>query len=288
MVLAQAVEEFLCSANMAFGMYPGLTAGRDRGASRSRHRTEQKALYLPKLIAGAWTGTMCLTEPQCGTDLGLIRTKAVPQADGSYQITGTKIFISAGEHDLTENIIHLVLARIDGRAGRHARHLPVHRAEVPAVDADGALGARNGVSCGSIEHKMGIHGNATCVMNFDGATGWLVGEPNRGMPAMFTMMNEARLGVGMQGLALAEVAYQNAAAYAKDRCRAARLSGAESPRQARRSDHRPSRRAPHADDHARLQRGGARARAVGRAAGRRRAPLPTTRRAAGGRRSRRA
>ena len=190
---------------------------------------------------------MNLTEPHCGTDLGLLRTKAVKQADGSYKITGTKIFISAGEHDLAENIIHLVLARIEGApAGTKGISLFI----VPKflVKADGSLGARNGVTCGSIEEKMGIHGNATCVMNYDGATGWLVGEENRGLNAMFVMMNEARLGVGMQGLAQSEVAYQNAAIYAKERLQGRALTGAEKSRQAGRSDHRASGRAPHADD----------------------------------------
>src|SRR5471032_1996641 len=213
--LTEVVNEFLCSANMAFAMYPGLTQGAI-AALLAHASPSLKAKYLPKMVAGVWTGTMNLTEPHCGTDLGLLRTKAVKQADGSYKITGTKIFISAGEHDLSENIIHLVLARIEGAlAGTKGISLFV----VPKiiVNDDGSLGARNGVSCGSIEEKMGIHGNATCVMNYDAATGWLVGEENRGLPAMFTMMNEARLGVGVQGLAQSEVAYQNAAIYARDR-----------------------------------------------------------------------
>ncbi len=185
-------------------------------------------MFVPKMVAGEWTGTMNLTEPQCGTDLGLLRTKAVKQADGSYKITGTKIFISAGEHDLAENIIHLVLARIEGApAGIKGVSLFV----VPKilVNADGTLGARNGVSCGSIEHKMGIHGNSTCVMNYDGATGWLIGEENKGMQGMFVMMNEARLGVAVQGLAQSEVAYQNAVAYARDRLQGRSLSGPKAP-----------------------------------------------------------
>jgi acyl-CoA dehydrogenase len=224
MALAQSIGEFLCSANMAFAMYPGLTQG--AAAAIAAHGTpEQKALYLPKLIAGEWTGTMNLTEPHCGTDLGLVRTRAVPQADGSYKITGTKIFISAGEHDLAANIIHLVLARIEG-APEGVKGISLFI--VPKfMPADGGLGARNAVSCGSIEEKMGIHGNSTCVMNFDGATGWLVSEPNRGLQAMFVMMNEARLGVGVQGLALSEVAYQNAAAYAKERLAGRALTGAK-------------------------------------------------------------
>jgi len=224
-VLSQAISEFLVSANMAFAMYPGLTQG--AAAALLVHGSpEQRALYLPKLISGEWTGTMNLTEPQCGTDLGLTRTRAVPQPDGSYKITGTKIFISAGEHDLAENIVHLVLARIEGAPeGVKGISLFVVPKFLPAKD--GALGARNAVSCGSIEEKMGIHGNSTCVMNYDGATGWLVAEPNRGLNAMFVMMNEARLGVGMQGLALSEVAYQNAAAYAKERLAGRALTGAK-------------------------------------------------------------
>lgn len=185
---------------------------------------EQKQTYLPKMVSGEWTGTMNLTEPQCGTDLGLLRTKAVKQADGSYKITGTKIFISAGEHDMADNIIHLVLARIEGApAGIKGISLFV----VPKflVNPDGTVGARNGVMCGSIEHKMGIHGNATCTMNYDGATGWLVGEENKGMQGMFVMMNEARLGVAVQGLAQSEVAYQNAVEYARERLQGRALSG---------------------------------------------------------------
>src|SRR6201994_576453 len=225
--LSQTVTEFQCSANMAFSMYGGLTMGAT--AALLVHGTpEQKAMYVPKMVAGEWTGTMNLTEPQCGTDLGLLRTKAVRQGDGSYKISGTKIFISAGEHDLAENIIHLVLARIEGApAGIKGVSLFV----VPKilVNADGSLGARNGVSCGSIEHKMGIHGNSTCVMNYDGATGWLIGEENKGMQGMFVMMNEARLGVAVQGLAQSEVAYQNAAAYARDRLQGRALTGVKAP-----------------------------------------------------------
>jgi alkylation response protein AidB-like acyl-CoA dehydrogenase len=216
------MNEFFCSANMAFAMYPGLTQGAI--AALLTHASEElKKTYLPKMTQGTWTGTMNLTEPHCGTDLGLLRTKAVKQADGSYKITGTKIFISAGEHDLSENIIHLVLARIEGApAGTKGISLFV----VPKFLLDGEkLGARNAVACGSIEEKMGIHGNATCVMNYDGATGWLVGEENRGLNAMFTMMNEARLGVGVQGLAMGEVAYQNAATYAKERLQGRSISG---------------------------------------------------------------
>jgi acyl-CoA dehydrogenase len=224
-VLSQAVGEFLVSANMAFAMYPGLTQG--AAAALVVHGTpEQKALYLPKLISGEWTGTMNLTEPQCGTDLGLTRSRAVPQADGSYKITGTKIFISAGEHDLAENIIHLVLARIEG-APEGVKGISLFVVPKFLPTKEGAVGARNGVSCGSIEEKMGIHGNSTCVMNYDDATGWLVAEPNRGLNAMFVMMNEARLGVGVQGLAMSEVAYQNAASYAKERLAGRALTGAK-------------------------------------------------------------
>ncbi|HEY2757330.1 MAG TPA: acyl-CoA dehydrogenase C-terminal domain-containing protein, partial [Pseudolabrys sp.] len=225
--LTAIVNEFLCSANMAFAMYPGLTQGAI-AALLAHASPELKTKYLPKMVTGEWTGTMNLTEPHCGTDLGLLRTKAAKQSDGSYKITGTKIFISAGEHDLSQNIVHLVLARIEGApAGTKGISLFV----VPKimVDGDGVLGARNGVSCGSIEEKMGIHGNSTCVMNYDGATGWLIGEENRGLNAMFTMMNEARLGVGIQGLALSEVAYQNAAIYAKERLQGRAISGVKYP-----------------------------------------------------------
>ncbi|KIZ37439.1 MULTISPECIES: acyl-CoA dehydrogenase C-terminal domain-containing protein [Rhodopseudomonas] len=221
--LTQVVAEFQISANMAFSMYHGLTMGA-AAALLVHGKPEQKAIFLPKMVSGEWTGTMNLTEPQCGTDLGLLRTKAVKQADGSYKITGTKIFISAGEHDLAENIIHLVLARIEGApAGIKGVSLFV----VPKikVNTDGSLGERNGVTCGAIEHKMGIHGNATCVMNYDGATGWLIGEENKGMQGMFVMMNEARLGVAVQGLAQSEVAYQNAVTYARERLQGRALSG---------------------------------------------------------------
>jgi acyl-CoA dehydrogenase len=226
-VMTQAVNEFLASANMSFAMYPGLTQGAI-AALVVHGSEEQKKTYLPNMVAGHWTGTMNLTESHCGTDLGLMRTKAVPQADGSYKITGTKIFISAGEHDLAKNVVHLVLARIEGApAGIKGVSLFV----VPKflVNPDGSLGARNGVMCGSIEEKMGIHGNSTCVMNYDGAAGWLVGEPNRGMNAMFVMMNDARLGVGVQGLAVSEVAYQNAAIYARERLQGRSISGVKFP-----------------------------------------------------------
>lgn len=227
MTLTEIVNEYFCSANMAFAMYPGLTQGAI--AALIVHANDAiKQKYLPKMIEGVWTGTMNLTEPHCGTDLGLLRTKAVKQGDGSYKITGTKIFISAGEHDMSDNIIHLVLARIEGApAGTKGISLFV----VPKfmVGDDGSVGARNGVSCGSLEEKMGIHGNSTCVMNYDNATGWLVGEENRGLNAMFVMMNEARLGVGIQGLALSEVAYQNAVVYAKERLQGRAITGAKFP-----------------------------------------------------------
>ncbi len=225
--LAAALNEFTTSANMAFGMYPGLAQGAI-AAIEQHGSAEQKALYLPKIISGAWLGTMNLTEPQCGTDLGLIRTKAVAADDGSYRITGQKIFISAGEHDLSENIVHLVLARIEG-APEGTKGISLFIVPKFLPDANGDAGPRNAVSCGSLEKKMGIHGNATCVMNYDGATGWLVGEREKGLRAMFTMMNEARLGVGVQGLALSEVAYQNAALYARERRQGRAISGAKEP-----------------------------------------------------------
>ena len=221
------VNEFLCSANMAFAMYPGLTQGAI--AALLVHASDAlKKKYLPKMVEGVWTGTMNLTEPHCGTDLGLLRAKAVKQSDGSYKITGTKIFISAGEHDLSQNIIHLVLARIEG-APAGTKGISLFVAPKFLVKDDGSIGARNAITCGSIEEKMGIHGNSTCAMNYDGATGWLIGEENRGLNAMFTMMNEARLGVGVQGLALSEVAYQNAAIYARERLQGRAISGTKYP-----------------------------------------------------------
>ena len=221
------VNEFLCSANMAFAMYPGLTQGAI--AALLVHASDAlKKKYVPKMVEGVWTGTMNLTEPHCGTDLGLLRAKAVKQGDGSYKITGTKIFISAGEHDLSQNIIHLVLARIEG-APAGTKGISLFVAPKFLVKDDGSIGARNAITCGSIEEKMGIHGNSTCVMNYDGATGWLIGEENRGLNAMFTMMNEARLGVGVQGLALSEVAYQNAAIYARERLQGRAISGTKYP-----------------------------------------------------------
>lgn len=223
----QAFYEMMNSANQAWTMYPGLSHGAYE-ALHAHGSDEQKALYLPRLTSGQWTGTMCLTEPHCGTDLGLLRSKAEPQADGSYRITGTKIFISAGEHDLAENIVHLVLARLpDAPQGSKGISLFVVPKFIP--NADGSLGARNGLYCGGLEHKMGIHGNATAQIVLEGATGWLVGEPNKGLAAMFVMMNAARLGVGMQSLGLTEVAYQNAVAYAKERIQMRALSGPKNP-----------------------------------------------------------
>src|SRR5579871_2682557 len=225
--LGQVVGEFLISSNMAFSMYSGLTQG--AMAALLVHGTDdQKKTFVPRMVEGKWAGTMNLTEPHCGTDLGLMRTKAVPQEDGSYKITGTKIFISSGEHDLTENIIHLVLAKIpDGPKGIKGISLFV----VPKflVKEDGSLGARNGAACGAIEHKMGIKASSTCVMNFDDAQGWLIGEPHKGMRAMFTMMNAARQGVAVQGLGVAEAAYQGAVAYAKERLQGRSLSGTKYP-----------------------------------------------------------
>jgi hypothetical protein len=218
-----AVGEYTSAANMSLMMYPGLTQGAI-AAIMVHGSEEQKRTYLPKMTEGAWSGTMNLTEPHCGTDLGLLRTKAVPQSDGSYRISGQKIFISAGEHDLTDNIVHLVLARIEG-APAGTKGLSLFIVPKFLVDGDGSLGPRNQVSCGAIEHKMGIHGNATCVMNYDEATGYLIGTENKGLSAMFVMMNEARLAVGLQGLAVAEAAYQNAAAYARDRIQGRSLSG---------------------------------------------------------------
>ena len=226
-LLNQCFFEMLNSANQAWTMYPGLSHG--AYACLHEHGTaEQKATYLPRLVKGEWMGTMCLTEPQCGTDLGLLRTKAEPLPDGSWKLTGQKIFISAGEHDMADNIVHLVLARLpDAPAGSKGISLFV----VPKfkLKADGSLGERNAIFCGALEHKMGIHGNATCQINLDGAVGTLVGQPNKGLAAMFVMMNAARLGVGNQSLGLTEVAYQNAVAYAKDRIQMRALSGPKSP-----------------------------------------------------------
>ncbi len=226
-ILNTAVGEMFVSANMAFNMYQGLTHG--AYSTIHAHGTEeQKRLFLPKMVTCEWGGTMNLTEPHCGTDLGLLRTKAEPQEDGSYRITGTKIFISAGDHDLTENVIHLVLARIPG-APEGTRGISLFIVPKIAVKEDGTLGAPNGVSVGKLEEKMGIHGNSTCVMNFDGATGYLLGEENKGLRAMFTMMNEARMGVGLQGYAEAVAAYQNAVNYARERLQGRAVTGPANP-----------------------------------------------------------
>src|SRR5690554_4202556 len=222
-VIGAQVEEMVNSANLSFGLYPMLTAG--ACLSLLNHASEElKQKYLPNMYAGVWAGSMCLTEPHAGTDLGLIRTKAEPQADGTYKVTGTKIFITGGEHDLTENIIHLVLAKLpDAPAG--SKGISLFLVPKVLINEDGSLGARNAVSCGSIEHKMGIKASATCVMNFDGATGWLIGEPNRGLAAMFTMMNYERLSIGIQGIGCAEASFQNAVAYACDRLQGRAASG---------------------------------------------------------------
>jgi butyryl-CoA dehydrogenase len=226
-VVNNSFYEMMNSANQAWTMYPGLS----HGAYECLHEhgtPEQKAMYLPKLVSGEWTGTMCLTEPHCGTDLGMLRSKAEPQADGSYRISGGKIFISAGEHEMSANIIHLVLARLpDAPSGTKGISLFLVPKFIP--NADGTPGQRNNIFCGAIEEKMGIHGNSTCQMNMDGATGWLIGEPNKGLNAMFVMMNAARLGVGMQSLGLTEVAYQNAVVYAKDRLQMRSLTGPKAP-----------------------------------------------------------
>jgi len=226
-ILGTAVGEMFVSANMAFNMYQGLTHGA-ASAIHAHGTDQQKATYLPRMIEGAWTGTMNLTEPHAGTDLGLMRSKAEPQDDGSYRITGQKIFISAGEHDLSDNIIHLVLAKIAG-APEGIKGVSLFIVPKFLVKDDGALGNRNGVSCGKLEEKMGIHGNSTCVMNYDGATGYLLGEAHKGMRAMFTMMNEARLGVGLQGYAQAAAAYQNAVVYATERLQGRDVTGAQNP-----------------------------------------------------------
>ncbi len=226
-VLNTAWNEMISSSNMAFGMYPGLTHGAYQ-ALMAGGSDELKAKYGPKMASAEWAGTMNLTEPHCGTDLGLMKTKAVPNGDGSYKITGQKIWISGGEQDLTENIIHLVLAKIEG-APEGIKGVSLFVVPKFLVNEDGSLGERNACSCGGLEEKMGIHGNATCVMNYDGATGWLVGEEHKGMRTMFVMMNEARLGVGMQGLSQAEVAYQNAVDFAKDRLQGRSLTGPKNP-----------------------------------------------------------
>ncbi|EDZ46632.1 acyl-CoA dehydrogenase family protein [Rhodobacterales bacterium Y4I] len=226
-VIGTAVGEFFSAANQAFTMYQGLTHGA-ASAILAHGTDEQKATYLPNMVSCQWTGTMNLTEPHCGTDLGLMRTKAEPQADGSFRISGQKIFISSGDHDMAENIVHLVLAKIPG-GPEGIKGVSLFIVPKFLVNEDGSLGERNGVSVGKIEEKMGIHGNSTCVMNYDGAVGYLLGEEHKGMRAMFTMMNEARVGVGMQGLAQAEAAYQNALEYAKDRLQGRDVTGAKNP-----------------------------------------------------------
>jgi alkylation response protein AidB-like acyl-CoA dehydrogenase len=222
-----AVNETFVSANMAFNMYQGLTHGAYT-AILAHGTDEQKRQWLPKMVTCEWTGTMNLTEPHCGTDLGMMRTRAEPQADGSYRITGQKIFISAGDHDMASNIVHLVLAKAPG-GGEGTKGISLFIVPKILVNDDGSLGNRNAVSVGKVEEKMGIHGNSTCVMNYDGATGWLLGDLHKGMKAMFTMMNEARLGVGLQGYAVAEAAYQNSLAYAKDRLQGRDVTGVKNP-----------------------------------------------------------
>ena len=226
-LVATAVGEMMSSANMAFNMYPGLTHGA-YSAIHAHGSDEQKATYLPKMVTCEWTGTMNLTEPHCGTDLGLMRTKAEPQGDGTYKVTGQKIFISAGDHDMSDNVIHLVLAKIPG-GPEGIKGVSLFIVPKFLVNEDGSLGERNGVSVGKIEEKMGIHGNSTCVMNYDEATGYLLGDEHKGMRAMFTMMNEARIGVGLQGYAQASVAYQNALEYANDRLQGRDVTGAKNP-----------------------------------------------------------
>ncbi|MCH8202714.1 MAG: acyl-CoA dehydrogenase C-terminal domain-containing protein [Proteobacteria bacterium] len=226
-VMYIAFEEMCVSANLAFHMYPSLTSGAIVMLNLAGS-DEQKAAYIPKMITGEWAGTMNLTEAHCGTDLGQLRTKAEPQDDGSYKITGTKIFISSGEHDLSENIIHFVLARLPD-APQGIKGLSLFLVPKYLINADGSIGARNAVSCGALEEKMGIHGNATAVLNYDGATGWLVGKANEGIKPMFLMMNSARIGVGVQGLGLSEVAYQNAANYARERRQGRAITGAKDP-----------------------------------------------------------
>ncbi|GGM20647.1 phenylacyl-CoA dehydrogenase [Pseudomonas asuensis] len=228
--LGIALSEMIGQANWSWGMYPGLSHGA-MNTIESHGTDEQKHIYLTKLVSGEWTGTMCLTEPHCGSDLGMLRTRAEPQADGSYAISGTKIFISAGEHDLTDNIVHIVLARLpDAPAGTKGISLFIVPKFLP--NAEGGVGERNGVTCGSIEHKMGIHGNATCVMNFDGAKGFLIGPPNKGLNCMFTFMNTARVGTALQGLAHAEIAFQGGIRYARERLQMRSLTGPKAPEKA--------------------------------------------------------
>jgi len=226
-IVSMAVGQFTAAASAAFSMYPGLTAGAYHGIEASAS-DELKQTYLPKMATGEWTGTMNLTEPQCGTDLGMVRTKAVPNGDGSYSITGQKIWISAGEHDFADNIIHTVLARVEG-AVPGIKGLSLFVVPKFLVNEDGSIGERNGVQCAGLEHKMGIHGNATCVMAYENAKGWLIGEEGRGMNNMFVVMNEARLGTGLQGLAIGDAAYQAAVEFANDRLQGRALTGAKNP-----------------------------------------------------------
>lgn len=269
-VVSTAFQEFMISSNMAFAMYPGLTHGAI-AALLVKGSDEQKAKYVPNMVSGKWGGTMNLTEPQCGTDLGLIRTRAEPQGDGSYAITGTKIFISSGEHDLTENIIHLVLAKTPG-APESSKGISLFVVPKFMVEDDGSLGARNAVTCGSIEHKMGIHANSTCVMNYDGAIGWLVGEEMKGLAAMFIMMNAARLGVGLQGLAVGpgrgRSRVSERGAICPGSSSGSRADRPEGTQRESRSAVRPSRHPPDADGSQGADRGLARFVPVGGAASR--------------------
>ena len=264
--LSVFVEEMLQSSNMALALYQGLTHG--ACIALDKHGTDDlRRRYLPKLVDGTWSGVMCLTESHCGTDLGLLRTRAESTGDGRYRVTGTKIFITGGEQDLSENIVHFVLARLSD-APPGVKGISMFLVPKFLAEEDGSRGERNAVHCGSIEHKMGIRGASTCVMNYDGAIGYLIGEPHRGMRAMFSMMNYERLMVGQQGLSLAEVAYQSAADYARDRLQGRSLKGAAAPDLPRRPDHRPPRREADAADHPRLQRGRACAARMGFPAGR--------------------
>ncbi len=266
--LGLAISEMVGQANWSWGMYPGLS----HGAMNTLHAhgtAEQQATYLTKLVSGEWTGTMCLTEPHCGTDLGMLRTKAEPQADGSYKITGTKIFISAGEHDMADNIVHIVLARLpDAPPGTKGISLFIVPKFLP--NAEGNVGERNAVSCGSIEHKMGIHGNATCVMNFDGATGYLIGPPNKGLNCMFTFMNTARLGTALQGLCPCRNRFPGRPALRSRAPADALADRSEGARKAGRPDHRAPGRASHAADHEGLRRRQPRDGVLHRQAGRHR------------------
>lgn len=228
--LGIVISEMVGSSNWSWGMYPGLSHGA-MNTVEMHGTAEQKEVYLTKLVSGEWTGTMCLTEPHCGSDLGILKTKAEPNADGSYSISGTKIFISAGEHDMVDNIVHIVLARLPG-APEGTKGISLFIVPKFLPNADGSVGERNAVSCGSIEHKMGIHGNATCVMNFDGAKGWLIGPENKGLNCMFTFMNTARIGTALQGSSAAEASFQGALAYAKDRLAMRSLTGPKAPEKA--------------------------------------------------------